>query len=119
MQKSRIMYIEYKGDQIIGPGRIGRVTFSKTGKTLTYQGVKLETLAGAGYKANYFDVETGDHYWVSGCKRDGNDSLYPSVIEVDADVQEEYWTRIRDLPANVGQAQFRSRGKHSFGGRDT
>jgi len=113
------MYIEYKGDDIVGPGRIGRVTFSKTSKTLTYRGVELATLAGVGYKANYFDVETGDHYWVSGCRMDGNDSLYPSVVDIDADVQEEYWTQIRELPANVGQTQFRSHGKHSFGARHT
>jgi len=32
------MYIENKGDeQIIGFGRIGRVSFSKTGKTIYYK----------------------------------------------------------------------------------
>lgn len=36
--KSRIMYIENKSDGLVGPARIGRVTFSKTGKTLHYQG---------------------------------------------------------------------------------
>ena len=35
---SRIMYIESKGDGITGPARIGRVTFSKSGKTLYYRG---------------------------------------------------------------------------------
>ena len=32
--KSRIMYIECKSDGLTGPARIGRVTFSKTGRTL-------------------------------------------------------------------------------------
>lgn len=32
--KSRIMYIEFKGDDLTGPARVGRVTFSQTGKTL-------------------------------------------------------------------------------------
>ncbi len=33
--RTRIMYIENKGDDgIVGPARIGRVTFSKTGKSL-------------------------------------------------------------------------------------
>jgi len=30
--KTRIMYIEFKSEGIRGPARIGRVTFSKSGK---------------------------------------------------------------------------------------
>ena len=56
--KTRIMYIEKKTDGINGPGRIGRVTFSKSGKSVYYRGRQLETLAVQGFKANYFDVET-------------------------------------------------------------
>jgi hypothetical protein len=33
--KSRITYIEKKAGGLTGPARIGRATFSKTGKTLT------------------------------------------------------------------------------------
>lgn len=55
------MYIEYKGDGLAGTARIGRVTFSKTGSTLYYDGKKLRSLKG-GYKANYYDVETGENY---------------------------------------------------------
>ena len=32
----RIMYIELKNDGLRGEGRIGKVSFSKTGKTLYY-----------------------------------------------------------------------------------
>src|SRR5260370_25520278 len=60
--KSRIMYIECKGNEISGPARIGRVTFSKSGKSLYYQGRRFHTLSGGGFKANYFDWETGEHY---------------------------------------------------------
>lgn len=59
----RIMYIECKSDGLSGPARIGRVSFSKTGKTLYYGGRKFETLRGQGFKANYFDVESGEEYW--------------------------------------------------------
>lgn len=118
-KQSRIMYVEYKDDDVAGAARIGRVTFSKTGKTVTYRGKQLQTLRGDGYKANYFDVETGEHYWVSGCRKDGNDPLYPDVVEIDEDVQQEYWTEIRGLPGNVGTLQFRAPGKHSKGGRNT
>ena len=69
------MYIEFKGDQLTGPARIGRVEFSKMGMTLYYGGKSFRSLKG-GYKANYADVETRDEYWISGCKRDGSDRLY-------------------------------------------
>ena len=67
--KTRIMYIEYKGDGLVGPARIGRVTYSKTGKSLTYRGKEFGSLNGTGFKANFVEVESGDQYWISGCKR--------------------------------------------------
>ncbi len=106
------MYIEYKGDDLTGPARIGRVTFSNAGKTLYYKGKALQSLKG-GYKANYFDVETGEHYWISGCKKGGADTLYPGTIEIDEDVREEYWLQIRGRPECAMQTSFRSEGKHS------
>ncbi|HZL90212.1 MAG TPA: hypothetical protein VFB96_17740 [Pirellulaceae bacterium] len=109
--RSEIMYIEMKPD-LCGPGRIGRVQFSQTGKTIYYDGKKLQSLKGA-YKANYFNVETGMWYWVSGCKKDGNDRLYPGSIEIDKDVREEYWLKIRKLPEKKHLTKFRSPGKYS------
>ncbi|MGB6745315.1 MAG: hypothetical protein WBE38_16835, partial [Terracidiphilus sp.] len=55
----RIMYIEYKGD-LHGSARVGRVTFSRTGATLHYGGKSFQSLKGNGFKANYYDVETGE-----------------------------------------------------------
>jgi hypothetical protein len=92
------MYIEYKGEGITGPARIGRVEFSKSGKSLYYRGKRFQTLAGSGFKANYFDAATGEEYWISGCKKDGTDRLYAGTIEIDEDVAEEYWTKIRGVP---------------------
>lgn len=40
--KSRIMYIEDKTAGLSGPARIGRVTFSKTGRTLYYEGRRFK-----------------------------------------------------------------------------
>lgn len=97
--KTQIMYIEYKGnDGIVGNARIGRVTFSKTGRTLRYQGKEFVTLNGFGFKSNYRDSETEEHYWISGCRKDGRDALYSSIMEIDDDVLEEYWTEIRKMP---------------------
>jgi hypothetical protein len=91
------MYIENKSDGLTGPARIGRVTFSKTGKSLNYRGMTFRSKKGAGYKSNYFEVESGDSYWISGPHKDGRDRLYPSSVpvEVDEDVADEYWTLIR------------------------
>ena len=101
MVKSRIMYIEYKGDGLVGPARIGRVTYSKTGCTLYYRGKAFRSLKGSGFKANYYDVETGEYYWISGPRKDGADALYATNIatDIDKDVREEYWTSIRHNPA--------------------
>lgn len=110
--KERIMYIEYKGEGLVGPARIGRVRFSKSGKSIHYDGKTFETLSGTGYKANYFDVETGEHYWISGCRKDGRDPLYPTDISIDEDVRETYWCTIRNQPENRDVATFRGRGKY-------
>lgn len=107
-----IMYIEEKPG-LTGHARIGRVTLSASGKTIYYAGRRLQSLKGAGYKANYFNVDSGLEYWVSRCKKDGNDTLYPGIIEVDEDAREEYWTQIRKLPENAHVTRFRSEGKYS------
>ena len=103
--KSRIMYIESKAEGLSGSARIGRVSFSKSGKSVYYGGRRFETLAGRGFKANYFDVESGDHYWISGCKRDGTNRLYGErvPVEIDDDVRVEYWTEIRKQPENASK----------------
>jgi hypothetical protein len=108
----QIMYIEMKPG-LSGPARIGRVRFSKTRKTIYYDGKKLQSLKGNGFKANYYDVESAMQYWVSNCKKDGNDTLYGGIVEIDDDVREEYWTEIRQQPENKHLASFRSPGKYS------
>jgi hypothetical protein len=106
------MYIENKGDeQIIGFGRIGRVSFSKTGKTVYYKGMTLEKHQG--FKSNYINTESGNTYWISGCKKGGNDTLYPGIIEIDDDVREEYWLQIRGIPESIKITEIRSEGKYS------
>jgi hypothetical protein len=99
--KSRIMYIEKKsghGDD--GPAWIGRVNFSKTGRTLRYRGKQFQSLKGSGVSGNYHDVETGEEYWISGCKKTGGDRHWAGrgPVEIDPDVREEYWAEIRGHP---------------------
>jgi hypothetical protein len=99
-QAGRIMYIECKAGSLTGPARIGRVSFSKTGRTLYYRGQTFQSLKGMGFKSNYYCVETGDDYWISGPKRRGGDTLYggDTPIEIDEDVRDEYWREIRRQP---------------------
>ncbi|HEX4098156.1 MAG TPA: 1-deoxy-D-xylulose-5-phosphate synthase, partial [Caulobacteraceae bacterium] len=94
--KNRIMYIERKAESLNGPARIGRVVFSKGGRSLTYAG-RTFLRVGNGYKFNHVDAENGDRYWISGPRQDGQDRLYVSSlpIEIDPDVAEEYWRDIR------------------------
>jgi hypothetical protein len=100
------MYIEFKGNDVVGPARIGRVTSSKTGKTLYYAGKTFQRLTPCGYKRNYCDVTTGETYWISGCKRNGNDGLYGGCdAAIDEDVRVEYWTVVRKKPDNVASTK--------------
>jgi hypothetical protein len=111
--KTQIMYIEYKGGGLAGAGRIGRVSFSDSGKSIYYKGKTFQSLKGRGFKANYFDLKTGEKYWISGCKKSGGDTLYPGKIEIDEDVRDEYWRTIRNFPERVRESSMRSEGKYS------
>jgi hypothetical protein len=105
------MYIELKEDGLRGWGRIGRVTFSKTGKTLYYRGRNLAPLEGHALKANYIDTNTGEELWISRPRADGRDSLHPTVVEVDHEAREAYWREVRGKPEGFVAASYRSPGK--------
>lgn len=105
MHATRIMYIENKcagppGLQgFEGPAQIGRVAFSKTRRSLYYKGRTFRSLKGAGFKANYYDIDTSEQFWIAGPEKNGEDALYgPRPIPIDDDVREEYWTLIRKQP---------------------
>ena len=99
------MFIELKthagGHDDNGPAWISRVTFSKTGKMIYWRDKKLQRSAQV--CGNHIDLETGDAYWVSGPKKNGQDR-YPwagEKIRIDPDVREEYWMQIRNQPERV------------------
>ena len=100
------MYIGFKGDGINGPARIGRVACSKSYRSVYYQGRRYQVLKG-GYKTNYFDSETLEEVWISGCKKTGGDRLHPGIVDIDEDVREEYWTDIRKMPEENNRKKFR------------
>ena len=102
--KSRIMYIENKSQGLSGgDAGIGRVTFSKSGSTLYYRGKTFQSLKGAGFKANYIDIDSGEEFWISGPKKNGEDRLYGEAVPVvvDDDAYEEYWRDIRGKPEMI------------------
>ena len=112
MPKTRIMYIE-RGGGLVGAGRIGRVEFSKTGRTVYYAGKSLSSLNGSGYKTTHRDDESGEDYWISGPRKDGQDTLYPGLVQIDDDVREEYWCSVREQPERAHLTAFRSLGRHA------
>lgn len=64
---SRVGYIESKAGTLNGPARIGRAAFPKTGRRLYYK--DHEYRDGHGIELDFFEVETGDEYWISGPRR--------------------------------------------------
>lgn len=101
----RIMYVEYKGGELDGPGRIAWVELSRSRRAYHYGGKLLRKVSG--YKYNCVDAETGEEYWISGPKKNGEDKLYGGVVEIDEDARVEYWLKIRRLPDRVNQRSYR------------
>ena len=105
--------VSARGDVVVVHGearhhaRIGRVRLSKAGKSLYYRGQTFKSLKGRGFKSNYYDIATGEEYWISGPRRDGRDRLYGErvAVEIDEDVRTEYWTRVRRAPARKAEAR--------------
>ena len=47
---------------------------------------------GKGFSSNYFDIETGNGYWISGVKKNGTDrhKFGKGIIEIDESIIAEY-----------------------------
>jgi len=70
------MYIEHKTNQRNrGKAWIGEVEFSKSSKTIYFNGLALKNMTGTAYAyseySNYYDLENREAYWVTGIKRNG------------------------------------------------
>ena len=87
--KSELKYIELKTGYVSnGPAWIGKVQFSKSGKTIYFNG---RALKGNGHSV-CSDIETHDIYWISGIKKNGQDRHWSgnSKIMIDRNVVDEY-----------------------------
>lgn len=87
-QKRRLMYLERKtGNSDNRPAKIGWVTFSKTERLIYYRNQTFQRIVGGGISGNYFELESGDEYWITGVKTDGS-NRHPHgsrLIEIDED----------------------------------
>jgi hypothetical protein len=106
------MWIEYKGGEIVGPARIGWVEVKDKGNKLIYREKSFRSLKGRGFKSNFYDIESGEEYWITGCRKDGRNALYSTEVEVDEDALEEYWTNIRRAPEKRQIRRFHVAGKY-------
>jgi hypothetical protein len=91
---SEIKYIELKtGYNDDGPAWIGKVMIGKTGTTLYFNDKAFRKgHAPSAYRSNYYDVETGEGYWISGVKQCGARRRWAGCgkISIDRKVVPEY-----------------------------
>ena len=86
-----IRYIELKtGYHDDGPAWIGKVKASKSGRTVYFNDHAFQKYNGIA--GNYIDVETGEEYWISGIKKNGQDRHWAGKgkIIIDQRIAEEY-----------------------------
>lgn len=91
------MYIELKtGYSDDGPAWIGKVEFSKSGKTVYFDNKAIKKMGSPSEGGNHYDIETGDTYWVSGIKKNGADRHWAGggKIMIDRKAIEEYLTLV-------------------------
>jgi hypothetical protein len=96
--KPKIKYVEKcTGANHNGLAWISLVRFSKTGKTIYFKGVTLRHAGKMALSGNYVDEETGEEYWVSGPKQNGQDRhrFGSGPVEIDPEIADEYWQKIR------------------------
>ncbi|WP_203841235.1 hypothetical protein [Winogradskya humida] len=100
----RIMYVQLKTghDTDRGPAWIACVQFTRTWRTAYVHGRTLRRVsgtAGANFDSNFYDVDTGEEFWVSGPKLDGTDGRYSNQKPlVDDDAREAYEAFLAGAP---------------------
>jgi hypothetical protein len=98
--KSRLLYVELKtGYNDNGPAWIGKGYFSKTGRTIYFNG---KAFKGGRIGGIHSEILTGNHYWISGVKKDTTDRHWAGSgrIVVDKTILTEYLALIdlKELP---------------------
>jgi len=106
-----LRYIELKsGYSDNGPAWIAYVEQSKTGRTLYFNGRGLMKLKGqrrGESGGNYIDMETGESFWVSGVKKNGEDRHWAGSgkVLVEAAAVAEYLKTIKAKILDASRCQ--------------
>jgi hypothetical protein len=91
--RPELKYIELKsGFGDTGPAWIGMAQFSKSGRTVYFNGKALKNSNAQGIAGNYYDIESGDEYWISGIKKNRTDRHWAGggKIMIDRNVVDLY-----------------------------
>jgi hypothetical protein len=102
--RSQLMYVELKtGYNDNGPAWIGKAFFSKTGRSLYFNGLAFKK--GSGIHGNYFEITSGDEYWISGVKKDGSDRHRNGTgkVNIDKAIISEYLSTIGKTELQKGK----------------
>jgi hypothetical protein len=86
-----LRFIELKtgyGDN--GPAWIGHVQLSRSGRTVYFNGKAFKR--GSTGQGNHIDIETGEEYWISGIKKNGEDRHWAGSgkITIEASAVNDY-----------------------------
>lgn len=86
------MYIENKSEGHRGLAWIGYAEFSKSEQTVYFDNKAMKKLKTTGISGNHFDIETGEEYWISGIKKNGQDRHWAGggKVILEKDCVEEY-----------------------------
>ena len=98
--KPRLLYVELKtGYNSTGPAWIGLGHFSKTGRTVYFDGKAFE---GGRIGSMHRELLTGEYYWISGIKKDMTDRHWigSGKIGVDRAILADYldFVGLAELP---------------------
>jgi hypothetical protein len=101
-----LKYIELKtGYSGNGPAWIARVTASKSGRTVYFNGRALKRMKGGGVAGNYIDVTTGEEFWISGIKKNAKDRHWTGSarISIQENVVHKYLSIIRAAKVDLSK----------------
>lgn len=103
-----IQYLELKtGFTHNGPAWIAPVRRSKSGQTVYFDNKALKKLKSPRQQANHYDIETGECYWVSGIKKNGQDRHWAGsgLVLIEETILEEYLAEVDFNGLNKQQHQ--------------
>lgn len=69
---------------------------SRSGRTVYFNGKALKRATGGGIAGNYYDIDNGQEYWVSGIKKNGLDRHWAGsgLVAIEEAAVPEYLRRV-------------------------